>query len=259
MKVSVIIPTFNSEKYISETLNSVINQDFKEFEVIVVDGGSKDKTENIVQNFRTNFPNLRFLKNINDQGPAHSRLVGIKLSIGQFIAFIDSDDIWFDGKLKKQIDFMSKNALDFTFTDYLQISETGEKRSGIRSGHKSNNYKQYLRRRGIANSTVIIRRSIIGSVWDDKITKSHGEDTLWWLLLMKHKNAVAVRFPHCLTKYRIAPEGLSRKVMKNQTTVWHSYRNELGLPFFYSLINYTAYIIDVSMRRLKLKFYRIRP
>jgi teichuronic acid biosynthesis glycosyltransferase TuaG len=258
MKVSVVIPTFNSEKYISETLKSVIDQDCIDFEIVVVDGGSVDNTEKVVESFKGGFPNLRYIRNTNDQGPAHSRLVGIQSSVGEFIAFIDSDDIWFENKLEEQINFMSEKELDFTFTDYIKIADTGEIRSGIISGHNSNTYWQYLRRRGIANSTVIVRRSVIGDVWDDKISKSHGEDTLWWLLLMKHKNVLAVRFPHCLTKYRIAPEGLSRKVMKNQTTVWHSYRNELKLSFVQTVFYYTGYIADVAIRRLKLKLFPVK-
>lgn len=75
---------------------------------------------------------------------------------------------------------------------------------------------------------------------------------------MKHKNVLAVRFPHCLTKYRIAPEGLSRKVMKNQTTVWHSYRNELKLSFVQTVFYYTGYIADVAIRRLKLKLFPVK-
>lgn len=258
MKVSVVIPTFNSEKYISETLKSVMYQNFKDFEILVVDGGSSDNTEKLVGSFKNGFPNIKFIRNTDDQGPAHSRLVGIQSSVGEFIAFIDSDDIWFENKLQKQIKFMLENDLDFTFTDYVKIADTGEIRSGVISGHNSNTYSQYLRRRGIANSTVIVRRSIISDVWDDKISKSHGEDTLWWLLLMKHKNAVAVRFPYCLTKYRIAPEGLSRKVMKNQTTVWHSYRNELRLSFLQTMFYYSGYIADVAIRRMKLKLFPVK-
>ena len=110
-------------------------------------------------------------------------MIGIQSSVGEFIAFIDSDDMWFENKLKEQINFMLENDLDVTFTDYIKIADTGEIRSGIISGHNSNTYSQYLRRRGSANSTVIVRRSVIGNVWDDKISKSHGEDTLWWLLL----------------------------------------------------------------------------
>ena len=164
MTVSVIIPTFNSEKYIAETLKSVMNQTFSDFEIVVVDGGSVDATEKIVQDFKKSFPNMRFIKNTNDQGPAHSRLVGIQSSVGKFIAFIDSDDIWFNTKLETQINFMVESSLDFTFTDYVKISDNGEIRSGITSGHNSNNYRQYLRRRGIANSTVYI---IIGDIYHD--------------------------------------------------------------------------------------------
>ena len=71
MKVAVVIPTFNSEKYISETLKSVIDQDCVDFEIVVVDGGSVDNTEKVVESVKGGFPNLRYIRNTNDQGPAH--------------------------------------------------------------------------------------------------------------------------------------------------------------------------------------------
>ncbi|MDA8983834.1 glycosyltransferase family 2 protein [Planktomarina temperata] len=89
--MSVVIPTFNSEKCIAATLQSVMNWDFHDLEIVVVDGGSTDNTKQVVESFRSTFGNLKFIKNINDQGPTHSRLVGIKSSVGRFIAFVDSD------------------------------------------------------------------------------------------------------------------------------------------------------------------------
>lgn len=254
-KVAIIIPCFNVEKYISATLDSVLKQTFDDFEIIVVDGGSTDKTLKILLEFKRNNKNIKIINNQNDLGPAHSRLVGIKASESEYIAFLDADDLWFENKLELQINKMIADGLDFTFTDYLKINDDGIILPGVISGHNSNSYKEYLRRRGIANSTVIIRREIIGDVWDGNIHKSHSEDTLWWLLLMKDRGIKSYRVDECLCKYRISEKGLSRKILKNQTTIWHSYRNELGLNIYACLYYYPLYILDVLTRRIKYKFF----
>lgn len=254
-KVSVIIPTFNSAEYLYDTLESVVGQEYHNFEIIIVDGGSVDDTEKIVQKFQSYHSNVLFLKNHNDQGPAHSRLFGIQNSSGDFIAFIDSDDIWLPTKLSKQIKYMFENNLDFTFTDYVKISRHGDVISNAICGHDRNTYRQYLRRRGIANSTVVVRRSVIGDVWDDKIANTHAEDTLWWLALMKYRQVEAIRLPGSYTFYRISPQGRSRKVVKNQASIWTLYRKNLELGIFQTMCNYAGYVSDVAFRRLKSRFF----
>lgn len=255
--VSVIIPTFNSSKYLEETLRSVLSQTYNDYEIIIIDGGSTDGTLNIVKNLQQSHATIKLINNKNDQGPAHSRLVGIQNATGTFVAFLDSDDLWDSNKLELQVQSMLRNSLDFTFTDYRKMTDEGVILPGIISGHDKNNFRQYLGRRGIANSTVMIRRSVIGDIWDGKISKSHGEDTLWWLLLMKFSGVSAIRIPNCLAIYRIAANGLSRKVIKNQLTVWDSYTRDLGLGKPAALFYYVSYIFDVAKRRVKYRILQI--
>lgn len=256
-EVSVIIPTFNSSKYLEGTLRSVLSQTYNNYEVIIVDGGSTDGTLKIVKNLQRSYATIKLINNKNDQGPAHSRLVGIQIATGTFVAFLDSDDLWNSSKLELQVAFMLSHSLDFTFTDYKKMTDDGVVLPGVISGHDKNNFRQYLGRRGIANSTVMIRRSVIGDTWDGKISKSHGEDTLWWLLLMQHGGVSAIRVPHCLAIYRIAANGLSRKVIKNQLTVWDSYTRDLGLSKPAALFYYVTYILDVTIRRVKYRISQI--
>ena len=253
--VSVIIPCFNAAKYIADTVHSVLLQTHPNFEILIVDGGSTDGTIDILNHLAQKHPEVKIIHNSNDQGPAHSRMVGIDHASGEFIAFLDADDLWHRDKLKIQVAKMRFESLDLTFTDYTKITDDGVDLPGTMSGHNENSYRQYLRRRGIANSTVMVRKDIIGDIWSDKITKSHGEDTLWWLLLMKRKGVKAYRVNTSLCKYRIAENGLSRKVARNQATVWHSYRNDLDLTVLECLYYYPLYVLDVLIRRLR---YRVR-
>ena len=91
--VSIIMPCLNSGKYIEEAIQSVLNQSFINFELFIIDGGSTDKTINIIQRFTKIDNRIIYINNLDDQGPAHARRIGIKKSKGKYIAFIDADDL----------------------------------------------------------------------------------------------------------------------------------------------------------------------
>jgi glycosyltransferase involved in cell wall biosynthesis len=119
--VDVILPTYNSEKFIIKTVNSIINQSFNEWRIIIIDDASSDKTLKLLNNFYKDFISKKkivILKNTTNKGQAYSRNVGIKYAKSEFIAFIDSDDIWMPHKLSKQIKFMKNFNYSFTYTDY---------------------------------------------------------------------------------------------------------------------------------------------
>ena len=118
--------------------------------------------------------------------------------------------------------------------------------------HTKNVYRQYLRRRGISNSSVLVHRSCMTEEVVSTYGKYHGEDTLWWLLIMKN-GITAHGILEPLIFYRTVDGSLSSKVAKNQLTVWHSYRNELGLNPLSAFYYYCLYVIDVLCRRLNFK------
>lgn len=247
-KVSVIMPSYNSEAYIGSTLNSILSQNYPNIEVLIADGGSTDGTRNIVDDYISKGLDINYSVITPDQGPSHGRLTAIKLARGKYIAFLDSDDLWENQKLAKQVDYMELRHLDFTFTDYRIIDEENNIDHRILSGHDINNFNQYLSRRGIANSSVMVRRSIIGAVWDDAILNIHGEDTFWWLKLMKVRDVCATRLPEVLLYYRKHPKGRSSQRLRNQLSVWRIYRL-LGLTRRKTLHHYFYYCIDVLIRR----------
>ena len=246
--ISVIIPSYYSENYIGECIRSIQKQTYKNWELIIVDGLSKDSTVEIVQKYQNRDNRLKLIMNPDDNGPAQARSKGIKISNGEYIAFIDSDDTWLPEKLEKQLKFMLQNDYKFSFTRYKKVYRDGTLSKSSLGGHKENTYKQYLRRRGIANSTVMINKICIDNEILNTCSKSHGEDTLWWLLIMK-KGFNAYALQEILTLYRVVDGSLSSKVMNNQLTVWHSYRNELKLTFFEAAFYYVGYLMDVFFRR----------
>ena len=246
--ISIIVPSYFSEKHIGECIESVQKQTYKNFELIIIDGISKDKTLSIIRKYKEKDSRIKVINNQKDDGPAQARSEGIKASSGEFIAFLDSDDLWKENKLEMQLNFMLKNNYKFSFTRYRKLYPGGYLSRASIGGHNSNTFNQYLRRRGIANSTVMIKRECFDNEVLNTVGKSHGEDTLWWLLVLRKGNiAYALQKDLCI--YRIVQGSLSSKIMNNQFTVWHSYRNELGLNIFIASFSYFFYVMDVTKRR----------
>lgn len=134
--VSIITPAYNSEKFIAETIVSVQNQTYENWELIVVDDCSSDKTAEIVLSFLEKDPRIKYIRNEYNRGSAYSRNVALQNANGKWIAFLDSDDVWFPEKLERQIEFMLKNNYKFSYTDYCEIDEYSEETGILMTGPK---------------------------------------------------------------------------------------------------------------------------
>ena len=254
--VSIIMPSFNSEKYIEEAIKSVLNQSFISFELVIIDGGSTDKTVNIIQKFTKIDNRIIYINNIDDQGPAHARCVGIKKSKGTYIAFLDADDLWLSDKLNRQIGYMKTNGVSFCYTKYRLINESGGRVSCLIPMYSSYSFSQALARRGIGTLTVIMEKTLLTNDVISCYGKSHGEEYLWWLLILK-KGVVARLLNIDSARYRKTGFSLSshRYRYRHQKTVWHTYRNEIGLNLFLTTFNYTSYILDAAIRKVWTALY----
>ena len=220
--------------------------------LLIVDGISVDQTREIIEKYCAADARIKLIDNPDDQGPSQARSVGILASHGDYLAFLDADDIWLPQKLNTQIDFLVSNGCKFCFTQFKKITEDGQVSKVSMGIHIRNTYRQYLRRRGISNSSVVIHRECMTNEIVTTFGKYHGEDTLWWLLIMRNgTTAHGIKKP--LIYYRTVNDSLSSKITKNQLTVWHSYRNELALSRLEAGYYYSFYIIDVLLRRLLFK------
>lgn len=121
--VSIIMPSYNTGQYISESIKSVIDQTYDNWELIIVDDCSTDNTDEVVKSF-DDF-RIKYIKNNKNLGAALSRNIALRESKGKWIAFLDSDDLWSRDKLEKQIEFMLKNNFQFSYTKYEEIDENG--------------------------------------------------------------------------------------------------------------------------------------
>lgn len=127
--VSIIMPSYNTAKYIDETIDSVLKQTYKNWELIIVDDCSPDNTDEIVKPYLTD-ERIKYIKNEKNSGAAVSRNRALREAKGKWIAFLDSDDLWMSEKLEKQISFMEKNDYHFSYTKYAEVDAEGN-RNGI--------------------------------------------------------------------------------------------------------------------------------
>ncbi len=193
--VSIIMPSYNTAEYISETINSVLNQTYTDWELIIVDDYSTDNTDDVVSSFKDE--RIIYFKNEKNSGAAVSRNRALREAKGKWIAFLDSDDLWHPQKLEKQLRFMKENDLDFTYTDYrIKWVETGWD-PYIYTGPNVVNKRKMYQYCYFSTITVIYNAEKIGLVQIADVKKNN--DYAMWLKIIK--KVKCYRFPECLSYY----------------------------------------------------------
>jgi len=204
--VSVITPTFNSEKYIAETIKSVQSQTYTHWEMIVVDDCSSDLTTQIVEKHSQTDPRIILYKNGVNLGAGGSRQKGLNIATGKYIAFLDADDLWHEKKLEKQIHFMKMNNLPFTFCFYQWIDENSHQLNKYISSPNPLTLKQLKYCNHIGNLTGIYDTNFFGKINISTIRKR--QDWILWLEILK-KIKIAYPVPEYLAYYRKSNQSLS--------------------------------------------------
>jgi len=245
--VSIITPSFNSSKYIKETVDSVLSQTYENWELIIVDDGSKDSSANIIQdltNTDTRIKGFYFDKNI---GAAEARNVAIQQAKGKYIAFLDSNDLWELEKLEKQISFMQTEDIAFSFSTYQPMSEDGSKLYSIIHAPKIVTYSAYLKNTIIGCLTVVIDREKTGDFEMPNIRSSH--DMALWLLIMK-RGFDAYGLDENLARYRIVSASNTSSKWRAAKDVWKIYREVEKLSFLYSSWCFLNYAFNALVKRI---------
>ena len=195
--ISIIMPSFNTGKYITETIESVLAQSYKNWELIIVDDCSSDNTDEIVSTYLSD-NRIHYLKNEKNSGAAFSRNIALRKAKGKWIAFLDSDDLWMPEKLEKQLSFMKSNGYFFSYTDYEEIDvngkQTGVRVTGPRKVTKTGMYNYCW----LGCLTVMYDADKIGLIQIENIKKNN--DYAMWLKVC-HK-ADCYLLDECLAQYR---------------------------------------------------------
>jgi len=236
--ISIVMPAYNSSEFISQSIRSVINQNYTYWELIVVDDSSTDNTSYIIENFAKKDNRIKLLTLKQNSGVSASRNFGTKNANGRFIAFIDSDDIWMEDKLSMQIDFLKLKKAPFTFSAYDVIDEKDNKISTFLPSC-SMDYKLMLKGSQIGCSTVIYDSSLLGPLL---FPECGNEDYVLWLqVLKKYGPQEGVDSP--LVKYRIRKNSRSANKYLSAKNKWTIYRKIEKLSFLTSVFYFIHYSI----------------
>lgn len=179
--VSVIMPSFNTGRFIKEAINSVINQTYTNWELIIVDDCSNDDTNEIINSFEDS--RIKYLKNDTNMGAAICRNMALKEAKGKWIAFLDSDDLWKKDKLEKQIGFMEKGGYDFSYTNYIEMDEKSTPNGIIVTGPKKISKNKMYDYCWPGCLTVMYNAEKIGLIQIEDIKKNN--DYAMWLKICK--------------------------------------------------------------------------
>ncbi|MBM7558080.1 glycosyltransferase family 2 protein [Halanaerobacter jeridensis] len=238
--VSIITPLYNEESFISQTINSVLNQTYKNWELLVIDDCSTDNGPEIVKEFSFEENRIKLIQLEKNIGVTKARNRGIKEAEGRYVAFLDSDDLWEPEKLEKQINYMKKNNFSISFTSYKKINEDGNYRGTVEVPNRVK-YADLLKTNIMGCLTVIYDRKELGKRYFKDLDKS--EDYVLWLEILKEVDfAFGIQEP--LASYRVMQESRSSNKISVIKQQWKIYREIEGLNLFksfYYFLNYLYY------------------
>lgn len=237
--VSIITPVYNAEKYIEETLKSVSNQTYSNWEHVLVDDCSSDQSVELIEKLAKTDPRIKLIKLSENSGPAVARNKAIDLATGRYLAFLDADDIWFDFHLKESLEFMNSKGYGFVFASYKRADENLNFIYSDFIVPAKVSYTDILKTNSISCLTAVVDIKDLGKKKMPLIRKRQ-DMGLWLNYLKDTKYAYGIKQPHAI--YRIRENSLSRNKFKLIRYQWEFYRKveQLSvLKSFYYLVLWT--------------------
>jgi teichuronic acid biosynthesis glycosyltransferase TuaG len=234
--VSIITPVYNSERYIGETIRSVLSQTHTNWEMIIADDFSKDNTSEMVKSFKDS--RIKYFKLEKNSGAAVARNKALEKAQGKYIAFLDADDMWKPNKLEKQLNFMIENKIGFSFTAYEILRDN---RNKVIKVPQKLNYGQFMKNTVIGTLSVMINTDIVGTIRLVNVKKDH--DSMTWAKILRNGH-FAYGLNESLAYYRKVEGSISNDKFKAAKNHWNNCREieKLTLPkcayyFFFYTIN----------------------
>lgn len=247
--VSIIVPVYNAAKFLDNTINSVKKQTYSNWELLFVNDCTPDNSVEIINEYIKNDSRIKLFEQKVNGGAALSRNRGIKEANGEYICFLDADDLWTENKLELQVNFMKKSNVEFIYSSYEFANENGIPKGKKVIVPEKINYKQSLKNTTIWTSTVMLNMN--------KLTKEdiympnvrRGQDTAtWWKILKKINYAYGIK--DVLAYYRRTNDSLSSNKLKALKRTWILYRNVEHLNLIYSCYNFCWYCFNAIKRRI---------
>lgn len=249
-KISVITPVYNDSLFLNRTINSVLNQTYKNLELIIIDDNSSDNSLSIIKSFKDE--RIKIIHNETNKGAAYSRNIGIKNASGDFIAFLDGDDYWFPTKLEKQLNFMIINKINFSYTNYFVFDFKEQKDVALVTGPKIVSHKDFMKTDYIGCLTAMYKKSIISDLQIPNSIRKRNDYALWLLISEK---CSCYLLNEALASYSINNNGISSAnkllLLKHHWYLFHILYNYSSVKsWLLSLRNAVYYYIR------KIKYFR---
>lgn len=243
--ISIVTPSYNASQYIAETITSIKNQTYINWELLITDDCSMDSTWQVINKFAQNDDRIKVFRLDKNSGPGVARNNSIKHALGRYIAFCDSDDQWIPDKLEKQIQFMQENDLALSYSSYKVIDEEGKEQGYVAAPRKVT-YQTMLRNNYIGCLTVMYDTSKVGKVYMPEIRKR--QDWALWLSMLK-KVPYALGIQENLAIYRDRSKSISSNKLDMIKYNWNVYRKAEG----FSTIKATFYFARFLLYYIKKK------
>ena len=245
-RVSVITPVYNSALYLEETVRSVLGQTWTDFELLLVDDGSSDDSPEIIGTLAREDGRIRALALPENRGAAEARNLGIRQARGRYLAFVDSDDVWYPDKLDRQLRFMEETGCGLSYTGYRMVDRQGRPTGRVVRVPGTMGYRDLLKNTVIGCLTVMVDRARTGDFEMPSVRA--GQDTATWLMLLR-RGVAARGLDEPLADYRQVPGSVSSNKWKSLKRTWHTYRRLEGLALPAALYYISHYGFNAMRRR----------
>ena len=243
--VSVITPVYNVAKVIEQTLDSMLMQDYKDLEIVLVDDCSKDISAEIIKHYQEQYPNIVYYKQEKNGGAAVARNTALNIAKGRYVAFLDSDDLWCEGKISKQLAFMKEKGAAISCTAMDCIDEDNKPLNSVRNVREHISYKFLLHNTMIATSTVMVDRNKTGNF--QMPLRRGGQDYATWLMLMRN-GRLCYGLNEVLSHYRVMNNSLSSNKWKSIRQVWEIQTQDEGINKVSAAINVCFFIANAFVK-----------
>ena len=243
--VSIIMPAYNAEATIGESIQSVLAQTYTQWELVVVDDCSTDNTVQIVSDYSKRYPNIRLLQQPHNAGVSAARNRGIDNSVGDYLAFLDSDDLWHPDKLAKQL--ATPADLSYTATAYLR--QDGLHSPYVLPAQTTITRRDLLRQNAMSCSSVMVKRTLLAEHRFTQTNKPIHEDYVLWLTLLNHCVAHGINEP--LLIYRLSATSKSAGRITSARMTYHAYR-AVGYNWVVSFVLTLRYAVGSITKRRQI-------
>ena len=248
--VSIVVPVYHAEKYIRETMDSVLSQTYEDWELLLVVDGREDPTIDVIESYiqEKQEHRIRLLVQENNKGAALARNRGVMESKGRYVAYLDADDLWKPAKLERELDFLKQQQAAFVFTGYEFADENAVGLGKVVHVPEQLTYKEALKNTTIFTSTVLFDTEKINKNMLEMPNMRSEDTALWWKVLRSGYDAYGL--DENLVYYRRPAKSLSSNKLIAIKRIWNLYRKAEGLSIPYSCYNFCFWAVRAVIRRV---------